>query len=136
MAANNWTAALLGVAAVVLLALGASTKAVSAGVGFAFVGAAVTRGIDVASEREAQDAARTVHAALGGGDPTTLNRQMITDTLNAAGVQLNEYDRHVIGWLAGQSPAICATIAGIVARAADPGPASPTRQPLADTSLA
>jgi hypothetical protein len=46
-----WTAALLGLAAVVLLVVGAPAKAALAGAGFAFIGAAVTRGIDVAKER-------------------------------------------------------------------------------------
>jgi hypothetical protein len=49
-----WSAALLGLAAVVLLALGAPAKAALAGAGFAFVGAAVTRGIDLAKERRAE----------------------------------------------------------------------------------
>jgi hypothetical protein len=48
-----WTAALLGLAAVVLLVLGAPAKAALAGAGFAFIGAAVTRGIDLAKERRA-----------------------------------------------------------------------------------
>lgn len=45
-----WTAVLLGVAALVLLLLGAPTKAALAGVGFAFIGAALTRAVDVAKE--------------------------------------------------------------------------------------
>jgi hypothetical protein len=48
-----WTAALLGLAAVVLLVLGAPAKAALAGAGFAFIGAAITRGIDLAKERRA-----------------------------------------------------------------------------------
>ena len=51
-----WTAALLGLAAVVLLVLGAPAKAALAGAGFAFIGAAVTRGIDLAKERRAAEA--------------------------------------------------------------------------------
>jgi hypothetical protein len=51
-----WSAALLGLAAVVLLVLGAPAKAALAGAGFAFVGAAVTRGIDLAKERRAEAA--------------------------------------------------------------------------------
>jgi hypothetical protein len=75
-----WSAAFLGVAAVVLLALGAPAKAALAGAGFAFVGAAVTRGIDLAKERRAEaaqeDASRRrdldetrrfAYAALVGG---------------------------------------------------------------------
>ena len=48
-----WTAVLLGLAAVVLLVLGAPAKAALAGAGFAFIGAAITRGIDLAKERRA-----------------------------------------------------------------------------------
>jgi hypothetical protein len=48
-----WTAVLLGVAALVLLLLGAPTKAALAGVGFAFIGAALTRAVDVAKEHRA-----------------------------------------------------------------------------------
>jgi hypothetical protein len=46
-----WTAALLGVGAIVLLALGAPAKAALAGAGFALLGAALTRGVDLAKER-------------------------------------------------------------------------------------
>jgi hypothetical protein len=49
-----WSAMLLGVAAVGLLTLGAPAKAALAGAGFAFIGAAVTRGIDLAKERRAE----------------------------------------------------------------------------------
>ena len=51
LACGYWTFALLGIAAVVLLLLGAPTKAALAGAGFAFVGAAVTRLIDIVGER-------------------------------------------------------------------------------------
>jgi len=51
-----WSAILLGLAAVVLLALGAPAKAALAGAGFAFIGAAVTRGIDLAKERRTEAA--------------------------------------------------------------------------------
>jgi hypothetical protein len=46
-----WSAAILALAAVVLLILGAPTQAALAGAGFAFFGAALTRGIDVGRER-------------------------------------------------------------------------------------
>jgi hypothetical protein len=51
-----WSAALLGLAGVVLLVLGAPAKAALAGAGFALVGAAITRGIDLAKERRAEAA--------------------------------------------------------------------------------
>jgi hypothetical protein len=47
------SAALLGVAAVVLLVVGTPAKAALAGAGFALFGAAITRGIDLARERRA-----------------------------------------------------------------------------------
>lgn len=53
LARGYWTFVLLGIAAIVLLLVGAPTKAALAGAGFAFVGAAVTRFIDIASERKA-----------------------------------------------------------------------------------
>jgi hypothetical protein len=49
-----WSAVLLGLAAVVLLVLGAPAKAALAGAGFALLGAAVTRAIDLAKERRAE----------------------------------------------------------------------------------
>lgn len=51
-----WSAILLGLAAAVLLALGAPAKAALAGAGFAFIGAAVTRSIDLARERRTETA--------------------------------------------------------------------------------
>jgi hypothetical protein len=51
-----WSAALFGLAAVVLLVLGAPAKAALAGASFALVGAAVTRAIDLARERRAEAA--------------------------------------------------------------------------------
>ena len=51
-----WSAVFLGLAAAVLLALGAPAKAALAGAGFAFIGAAVTRGIDIANQRRAEAA--------------------------------------------------------------------------------
>lgn len=52
LARGYWTFVLLGIAAIVLFLVGAPTKAALAGAGFAFVGAAVTRFIDIASERK------------------------------------------------------------------------------------
>jgi hypothetical protein len=50
---SYWTFVLLSVAAVVLLVLGAPTKAALAAAGFAFTGTAVTRFIDIAGARKA-----------------------------------------------------------------------------------
>jgi hypothetical protein len=53
------SAAVLGIAAVVLLVLGAPARAALAGVGFAFIGAALTRAVDIARERRAAEEAAT-----------------------------------------------------------------------------
>ena len=45
---------LLALAAVVLLSLGAPAKEALAGAGFAFIGAALTRGVDLAKERRGE----------------------------------------------------------------------------------
>jgi hypothetical protein len=82
-----FSAGLLALVAVVLLVVGAPAKAASAGAGFALVGAAVTRGIDVANERkrmrtqaladrrrDVDETRRLAYAALVGGnsDPVLL----------------------------------------------------------------
>jgi hypothetical protein len=64
-----WTFVLLSIAAIVLLLLGAPTKAALAGAGFAFIGAAVTRLIDIAGERKAA-ASRANDARLTDLDET------------------------------------------------------------------
>jgi hypothetical protein len=48
-----WSVVFFGLAAVALLAVGTPAKAALAGAGFAFVGAAITRAIDLAMERNA-----------------------------------------------------------------------------------
>ena len=53
---RSLSAVLLGLAAILLLALGAPSKAALAGAGFAFIGAAVTRAVDLARERRAEAA--------------------------------------------------------------------------------
>jgi hypothetical protein len=50
------SAVVLGVFAIVFLVLGSPAKAAVAGAGFALVGAAITRGIDLARERRAEAA--------------------------------------------------------------------------------
>jgi hypothetical protein len=76
------------------------------------------------SEHEAGEAAHAMQAqyltnpAIAPGAET--NRMMLLDTINAAGVQLGEYDREVIGWLAGQEPETCVVIAGLISRASEP----------------
>jgi hypothetical protein len=82
-----------------------------------------------ATERQAREAAQ-LYAALSA-DPAAYisadaNRQLLLDSCNAAGVQLGDYDRRILDWLAGYEPATCAVIAGLITRAAEPtspGPA-------------
>jgi hypothetical protein len=89
-----WSAVLLGVAAIVLLALGAPTKAALAGAGFAFIGAAITRGIDLANERRAaavqadadrrrdlDETRRLLRAALVAGPVAAAREPMLVATL-------------------------------------------------------
>jgi hypothetical protein len=78
------------------------------------------------TERQARDAATSaaVAADVAVGRPGSIaeaNRAMLLDAVNAAGVQLGDYDRRILDWLAGYEPATCAVIAGLVARAAEPG---------------
>jgi len=54
-----WTAALLAAAAVVLLSIWSPSKAALAGAGFALAGAAITRWIDLAKNRQATSAQET-----------------------------------------------------------------------------
>jgi len=51
-----WSAAVLGLAAIVFLIFGAPSKAAVAGAGFALLGAALVRGVDIAKERRASAA--------------------------------------------------------------------------------
>jgi len=82
-----FSAGLLALVAVVLLVVGTPAKAALAGAGFALLGAAVTRGIDVANERkrmwtqgladrrrDVDETRRLAYAALVGGsnDPVLL----------------------------------------------------------------
>jgi hypothetical protein len=53
------SAVLLGLAAILLLALGAPSKAALAAAGFAFLGAAVTRSIDLAGNAAPKQPGRT-----------------------------------------------------------------------------
>ena len=55
-ALRYWSAGPLAVAAVVLLLLGGPSKAAGVGAGFAFLGAAVTRSIDLAREHRTEAA--------------------------------------------------------------------------------
>ena len=91
-----WSALLLGLAAVVLLAIGAPSKAAVAAAGFAFLGAAVTRVIDLARERQAEttradadrkrdldETRRLLHAALDAGPVAHREPMLIATLVNA-----------------------------------------------------
>jgi hypothetical protein len=51
-----WSAAVLGLAAIAFLIFGAPSKTAVAGAGFAVLGAALVRGVDIAKERRASAA--------------------------------------------------------------------------------
>ena len=53
---GNLSVVLLAAAAIACLAIGSPGKAALAGAGFAFLGAAITRAIDIARERQAATA--------------------------------------------------------------------------------
>jgi hypothetical protein len=79
------------------------------------------------TEREAREAAQQYTgppgASLTGppGQLATANLAMLTDAVNAAGLELGTWDWRILNWLAGYEPATCAVIAGLITRAAEPG---------------
>ncbi len=96
MLKGYWSAALLGLAAVVLLVLGAPAKAALAGAGFAFIGAAITRGVDLAKEHRAQavqareardrdmdETRRLAYAALAAGPAVSRDPMLVATLVNA-----------------------------------------------------
>jgi hypothetical protein len=70
------------------------------------------------TERQAAGAARGIYAAAPGVPLTAGNHQMLTRACAAAGVELGDWDRRILAWLAGWEPSTCAVIAGIIGRAA------------------
>ena len=116
-----WTALLLGLAAVVLLWLSTPTKEALAGAGFALLGAALTRGVDLAKERRVEavqaDAARredldetrrVIYIALAG--PRSLNPDLVATIVNALAYHGS-----------GVGPEVAATHAANVVNRSDPG---------------
>ena len=71
------------------------------------------------TEREAREAAATASPGLDALHLAEGNRDMLLSAVNVAGVQLGEYDRRIVDWLANYEPATCAVIAGLITRAAD-----------------
>ena len=80
------------------------------------------------TERQAAGAARAVHTAAGGVSTTAGNHQMLTQACAAARVQLGDWDRRVLAWLAGWEPATCAVVAGLICRAAAPPPRAASKE--------
>ena len=81
-----WSAVLLAVASALLLVLGMPSKAALAGAGFAFLGAAVTRTVDLAREsrveateteasrrRDLDETRRVAYMALALREPNAMN---------------------------------------------------------------
>lgn len=82
------------------------------------------------SEREVlgHPAVRAVYAAsTPSSRPGVLaegNHRMLLETLEAAGVELGEYDARIVAWLAKWEPQTCAVVAGLITRAAAGGEAA------------
>jgi hypothetical protein len=77
------------------------------------------------TEREAAGAVRAIHAAAPGISLAAGNHQMLTQACAAAQVQLGDWDRRILTWLAGWEPATCAVVAGLIWRAAAAPSSSP-----------
>ena len=69
------------------------------------------------TERQALDDCRAVYDAMHAnpGQMQPLNWAILEDACR--GVELGEYDRRIIAWLAGSEPQVCQVIAEIVRRA-------------------
>ena len=69
------------------------------------------------TERQALDDCRAVYDAkhANPGQMQALNWAALEDACR--GVELGEYDRRIIAWLAGSEPQVCQVIAEIVRRA-------------------
>ena len=121
------SALLLGFAAVVLLALGAPSGAALAGAGFALLGAAVTRAVDRARERQA-DAARADADRRRDLDET---RRVAYMALYAADSRAPELVATLVNALAHHQPAVDPKLAaGHVATIVNGGPGDPRRSVL------
>ena len=77
-----------------------------------------------------RQAARVAAAMRAAADGTTAarNQRMLLQACAAAAVQLGDWDRRVLAWLAGWEPATCAVIAGLIWRAAGAAPAPAGRR--------
>ncbi len=79
------------------------------------------------TEREAAGAADAIGATAPGVSLAAGNHRMLTQACAAARVQLGDWDRRVLTWLAGWEPATCAVVAGLIWRAAGAAPPSSPR---------
>ncbi len=73
------------------------------------------------AEVRALPAVRQVYEAFtadpGAGKMSRHNHRMISDALDAAGVELGQFDYRIARWLAGFEPQTCAVIASWIQRA-------------------
>lgn len=72
------------------------------------------------TEQEARAGAHRVVAREPGRSILTPggNHELLARALADAGVELGDYDRRILSWMAGWSDAVCAVVAGWIARAA------------------
>ena len=81
----------------------------------------------IETEREALGlpAVRDIFAAFdrdpGVGKMAPHTHKMLISACVAAGVELGDYDRRILLWLAGFEPQACAVVAGLIGRAHDAG---------------
>jgi len=86
----------------------------------------VTGPFESAEQARATPAVRAAYAASAAavhkrGTLAKASAAMIAAACQAAGVELGSYDRHILlDWLAGWEPEVCAAIAGVIERAAEP----------------
>jgi hypothetical protein len=121
------SAVLLGLAAILLLAIGAPSKTALAGAGFAFIGAAVTRGIDLARERRAE-AAQAEASRRRDLDET---RRVAYMALYAADSRAPELVATLVNALAHHQSAVDPKLAAVhVATIVNGGPGDPRQSVL------
>jgi hypothetical protein len=118
---DYWSVLFLAVAAIVMLIIGAPAKAALAGAGFAFVGAALTRAVDVAKEhhneakqaedsrrRDLDETRRLAYAALyarGHGGGMILSTLVNAFAHHELEIDPKESSKHVAAVLDSRNPA-------------------------------
>lgn len=78
------------------------------------------------SDRQAHAAAVAAIPPEGGWSilRRDQNRELLARALESAGVERGRYDDRVIEWLSGYGDAVCAVVAGLIARAHEAGKAA------------